>query len=361
LPDALLGDGWVLLDEAAHAEPDHAVFVGGDVTTWGGPAGARVRIFRFEVAGSMSAVRRSWQVVGHEFESHRNAIDTDDDVGREEELAALPLPEGCADGRRVDGADGKSGAAFPVGLTLCAADPNLLVLVYASGTVGDRIGHEASDAVVARVLAATLASAAGGSVPEAAAIVPAPTATPAPSIRPAAAATLPVLLVADDLYWEQDELTIPAEQDVTLLLENAGSAPHNFSIDELGISVDLAPGSRQEIVINIPAGDYEFYCNVPGHLEAGMVGTLIAGAGFTSSTPGDADTRRVSRVVEHRPASAEWVVAVGRATDGDRVGARERRRCADEQRARRAAAAAGEGCKRGTCVPAHRNPGRPLR
>ena len=55
---------------------------------------------------------------------------------------------------------------------------------------------------------------------------------------------------------------------------NEGAAPHNFAIDALKISVDLAPGETKEVVVNAPAGTYEFYCNVPGHKEAGMVGTL---------------------------------------------------------------------------------------
>ena len=50
--------------------------------------------------------------------------------------------------------------------------------------------------------------------------------------------------------------------------------PHNFSIDALGIDVDIAPGATKQVVINAPAGEYEYYCNVPGHKEAGMVGTL---------------------------------------------------------------------------------------
>ena len=36
----------------------------------------------------------------------------------------------------------------------------------------------------------------------------------------------------------------------------------------------MAPGETQEIVVNAPAGTYEYYCNVPGHKQAGMVGTL---------------------------------------------------------------------------------------
>jgi uncharacterized cupredoxin-like copper-binding protein len=77
-----------------------------------------------------------------------------------------------------------------------------------------------------------------------------------------------------DIYFEPDELSIPADTDVTVRLPNAGAAQHNFSIDELGISVDIAPGATEETVINAPAGEYEYYCNVPGHKEAGMEGTL---------------------------------------------------------------------------------------
>jgi plastocyanin len=77
-----------------------------------------------------------------------------------------------------------------------------------------------------------------------------------------------------DIYFEPDELSIPADTDVTVQLPNLGAAQHNFSIDELGISVDIAPGATEETVINAPAGEYEYYCNVPGHKEAGMEGTL---------------------------------------------------------------------------------------
>ena len=77
-----------------------------------------------------------------------------------------------------------------------------------------------------------------------------------------------------DIYFEPDKLSIPANTDVTVQLPNAGASLHNFSIDELGISVDIGPGATEEVVINAPAGEYEYYCNVPGHKPAGMVGTL---------------------------------------------------------------------------------------
>ncbi len=81
-------------------------------------------------------------------------------------------------------------------------------------------------------------------------------------------------VVSHDIYFDPADLTIPADTDVTISLPNEGAAPHNFAIDELDISVDLAPGETESVVINAPAGVYEIYCNVPGHREAGMVGTL---------------------------------------------------------------------------------------
>jgi uncharacterized cupredoxin-like copper-binding protein len=78
-----------------------------------------------------------------------------------------------------------------------------------------------------------------------------------------------------DIYFEPKEISIPAGTDVTFTLPNDGAAMHNFSIDELDVSIDQAPGSVEEAVINAPPGTYEFYCNVPGHKEAGMIGTLV--------------------------------------------------------------------------------------
>jgi uncharacterized cupredoxin-like copper-binding protein len=130
----------------------------------------------------------------------------------------------------------------------------------------------------------------------------APAATPGaeggtPTTGATTAAAMTVDVVAQDIFFEPKELTIPANTDVTVNLPNEGAAPHNFSIDALGIDVDIAPGATEQVVINAPAGEYEFYCNVPGHKEAGMVGTLIvsedaaaapAGAATPAAAPAEA-------------------------------------------------------------------------
>jgi uncharacterized cupredoxin-like copper-binding protein len=85
-----------------------------------------------------------------------------------------------------------------------------------------------------------------------------------------------------DIGFKPTDLTIPANTDVTVTLNNTGASQHNFSITDhnnsgvknLNISVDVQPGASQTVTINAPAGDYYFFCNVPGHEAAGMFGTL---------------------------------------------------------------------------------------
>lgn len=117
-----------------------------------------------------------------------------------------------------------------------------------------------------------------------------------------------------DIFFQPSELEIPADTDVAVLLPNLGAAPHNFAIDALGISVDIAPGETKEVTINAPAGEYEFYCNVPGHKEAGMVGTLVVRdipAGDTAATENEdaaADEVEAAQEAEGEvPAASEAV------------------------------------------------------
>jgi plastocyanin/mono/diheme cytochrome c family protein len=79
-----------------------------------------------------------------------------------------------------------------------------------------------------------------------------------------------------DIAFNPTELTIPANTDVTIKLVNSGAANHTFDIDALGIdSGEITGGQSSTITINAAAGEYEYYCAVPGHKEAGMVGKLI--------------------------------------------------------------------------------------
>lgn len=94
---------------------------------------------------------------------------------------------------------------------------------------------------------------------------------------PPSAAEAAVTVISRDVLFEPTEFQVPAGQDVTVALPNEGALPHNFSIDALSIDVDLAAGTTDgSATVNVAAGDYEYYCNVPGHKEAGMRGVLTA-------------------------------------------------------------------------------------
>ena len=136
-------------------------------------------------------------------------------------------------------------------------------------------GHKEAGMVGKLTASADAAAAAPAAAPADAAAQPADAAAaPADAAAPAAAQEFTV--TSHDIYFEPKELEIPAGQDVKLVLPNQGAAPHNFAIDALNVSVDMAPGETKDATINAPAGEYDFYCNVPGHKEAGMVGKLTA-------------------------------------------------------------------------------------
>lgn len=456
LDPADLGSDWTIVAERELAPSIGSGLTSGSARVVAGPRGARALIAVFMVEPTPATARRMWQFGNELFDETRSKIDFD--YGSEREAAALPPPQGCDDVRRSEGRDRLFDQAFPVGLTLCAADPDAIIFVTTNGTVLGQSGHAAADAVVELMFAhhratpissprgierATVAEpdnptapladllptvdglpagfsvlnegdrseadvvAALGDTQEAAtlladwgwagnsfrdfslnqeaspgatiyysvsinrfadpesaenaltyfadyvveilgladvevppvgesvralngapegvaftvlyiqqgsllyriagsansegadptddvvafaqAVVPlevsvgvatpdsAVPPSPHPDATPTDATAQPaeVTITSLDIYFDPNQLTIPANQNVVIHLLNAGASHHNFSIDVLNISVDQAPGeTNDQLTINAAPGEYQFYCNVPGHKEAGMVGTL---------------------------------------------------------------------------------------
>ena len=80
----------------------------------------------------------------------------------------------------------------------------------------------------------------------------------------------------DSMAFSETELTLKPGDTITMT--NAGFLEHDFTVDELGIH-EVTPSNGDTVTITIPedaaAGEYEFYCSVPGHAQAGMVGALV--------------------------------------------------------------------------------------
>jgi uncharacterized cupredoxin-like copper-binding protein len=143
-------------------------------------------------------------------------------------------------------------------------------------------------ALLAAALAAlSLGLAACGDDDDDAAEPPAATtapATSAPSTTTAPAETTPpapaggtVTVDADpsgQLVWVQKTLTAPAGT-VTFEINNESSVEHNFEIPDAGVGPsETVTNASTTLEADLQPGTYEYICSVPGHEQAGMVGTL---------------------------------------------------------------------------------------
>ena len=129
-----------------------------------------------------------------------------------------------------------------------------LVMLAACGAGGAEEAHEDVTPVPTMSDAAAQATREAASAPAATrrrGRYPAAGATPAIAGDETTTAATAIDVVMD-IYFEPSEVTIPANTDVTVNLPNEGVTPHNFSIDALGIDVDIAPGATEQVVINAP-------------------------------------------------------------------------------------------------------------
>lgn len=113
-------------------------------------------------------------------------------------------------------------------------------------------------------------------------------------------------IVATDIAYDTDQLEVAAGQPIAITFKNDGFLEHDFSIMEIEHSGEVMShdeggmdGHDMGHMSDIPdvhvaaamnggsssleftpsePGEYEFFCTVAGHKEAGMVGKLIVNA-----------------------------------------------------------------------------------
>lgn len=123
---------------------------------------------------------------------------------------------------------------------------------------------------------------------------------------PTVLAPIDLVLTATDIAYDTDRVEVMAGQPVRLTLRNDGVLAHDFSImmmphtgevmvSEMAEEMEghdmsemekepeihvVAPVDGRNTVEFTPSepGEYEYYCTVPGHKEAGMVGILVVKA-----------------------------------------------------------------------------------
>lgn len=98
------------------------------------------------------------------------------------------------------------------------------------------------------------------------------------AIAPLLGAPAPVALVATEFKWTPKDVTAAAGE-ITFNVVNKGTVEHNFVVEDAKGKVlkevdAILPGKTMQVKVTLKAGKYTIVCTVPGHREAGMVGTL---------------------------------------------------------------------------------------
>src|SRR6266581_1087225 len=85
-------------------------------------------------------------------------------------------------------------------------------------------------------------------------------------------------VVATDVKFDQKEIRVLAGQPLEITLDNRGVLEHDFTIQNPSFQVKAAGGQTAKGTFT-PTRErtYDFFCSIPGHREAGMVGKLIVG------------------------------------------------------------------------------------
>jgi len=105
----------------------------------------------------------------------------------------------------------------------------------------------------------------------------------------------------DEFAFEPPEVDVRAGETVRFVVTNEGEQPHEFVLGDEAVqqehegqmdgsmdhgamdmgdmpALELAPGETEEATVTFrEPGEVRFGCHVPGHYDAGMVGTVVVG------------------------------------------------------------------------------------
>ena len=83
------------------------------------------------------------------------------------------------------------------------------------------------------------------------------------------------MLIVDNFQFADFSIEMKAGDVLGLLITNNDETAHSIDIDGLDVHVPLPPNATTAVAIRPTGpGNFEFYCALPGHKGAGMVGTI---------------------------------------------------------------------------------------
>ncbi len=132
-------------------------------------------------------------------------------------------------------------------------------------------GTNASSAATTPAATTTPTATATGTI--AAATASGTVAAPTAAGQPATGGTT-VNVIEKDFAFAFDTSTVPPGT-VTFAITNQGPSPHNLEFTSINkVSETINAGQTTKFTVDFQAGTYPFICNIPGHEQLGMKGTL---------------------------------------------------------------------------------------
>lgn len=95
----------------------------------------------------------------------------------------------------------------------------------------------------------------------------------------AVVAVTKIMIEGDEFSFSPTNVSIARGATVELTFKNIGRAPHNYTVTELGLATKTIGGGKTDVVTFVVPDKpgsiaYTSFCSVPGHKEAGMIGTI---------------------------------------------------------------------------------------
>jgi len=92
-------------------------------------------------------------------------------------------------------------------------------------------------------------------------------------VPPAIADAAGLAVTLRDFSISPSDVVVEEGRPTNITVTNEGAAPHDFTVPDLGIQIQVAPGDTVTAGIGPQvAGTYDTLCTVPGHESLGMVG-----------------------------------------------------------------------------------------
>lgn len=99
------------------------------------------------------------------------------------------------------------------------------------------------------------------------------TTTTPPPTGPVGNANTTVNVGMFEYGYNLSQQSVPSGQ-VTFVITNNGNEIHNFTVQGVKVGTLLAPGQSETYTVGLPAQRFSYVCDVPFHIDRGMLGSL---------------------------------------------------------------------------------------